>query len=133
MVEASAFKGHEGDPVALIASRIPFIGAVAGPLTALIGGIVVYISANSGGVSVSRLTYSMSQFQLIPSWFNQVHARYKTPARTIVVFSGAALLITVLPSSFRENPEVMPLSTSWLICMPSARPLDTCWCLPRSS
>src|SRR3989449_781540 len=104
MVDASAFKGHEGDPVALIAGRIPFIGAVAAPLTALIGGIVVYISANSGVVSVSRLTYSMSQFQLIPSWFNQVHARYKTPIRTIVVFSGAALLITVFAFIFPGKP-----------------------------
>src|SRR5437016_1740391 len=104
MVDASAFKGHEGDPVALIASKIPFIGVVAAPLTALIGGIVVYISANSGVVSVSRLTYSMSQFQLIPSWFNKVHARYKTPVRTIVVFSGAALLITVFAFIFPGKP-----------------------------
>jgi APA family basic amino acid/polyamine antiporter len=95
MVDPSAFKGHEGDPVALIASRIPIIGAVAAPLTALIGGIVVYISANSGVVSVSRLTYSMSQFQLLPAWLDRVHPRYRTPTRTIVVFSGAAILMTL--------------------------------------
>jgi basic amino acid/polyamine antiporter, APA family len=104
MVDASAFKGHEGDPVALIASRIPFIGVVAAPLTALIGGIVVYISANSGVVSVSRLTYSMSQFQLLPTWFNKVHERYRTPARTIIVFSGAALLMTLFAFVFPGKP-----------------------------
>ncbi len=95
MVETSAFKGHEGDPVRLLAQNIPIIGVVAAPLTALIGGIVVYISANSGVVSVSRLTYSMSQFQLLPAWFNKVNPRYRTPARTIVVFSGAAMVMTL--------------------------------------
>ena len=95
MLDVSAFKGHEGDPVALLASHIPVIGVVAAPLTALVGGIVVYISANSGVVSVSRLTYSMSQFQLLPAWLNRVHPRYRTPARTIVVFSSAAILITL--------------------------------------
>jgi APA family basic amino acid/polyamine antiporter len=95
MVDTAAFKGHEGDPVRLLAQNIPIIGVVAAPLTALIGGIVVYISANSGVVSVSRLTYSMSQFQLLPAWFNKVNPRHRTPARTIAVFSGAAMLMTL--------------------------------------
>jgi len=95
MVDTQAFKGHEGDPVRLLAQNIPIIGVVAAPLTALIGGIVVYISANSGVVSVSRLTYSMSQFQLLPAWFSKVNPRYRTPARTIAVFSGAAMLMTL--------------------------------------
>src|SRR5205807_1547378 len=95
MVDTQAFKGHEGDPVRLLAQNVPIIGVVAAPLTALIGGIVVYISANSGVVSVSRLTYSMSQFQLLPAWFSKVNPRYRTPARTIAVFSGAAMLMTL--------------------------------------
>src|SRR5438552_6876717 len=100
MIDPSAFKGHEGDPVALVAARIPLIGAVAAPLTALVGGIVVYLSANSGVVSVSRLTYSMSQFQILPAWFNRVHPRYQTPARTIVVFSVAAMVVTIFAFIF---------------------------------
>jgi APA family basic amino acid/polyamine antiporter len=95
VLDATAFKGHEGDPVALLASHIPIIGVVAAPLTALVGGIVVYISANSGVVSVSRLTYSMSQFQLLPAWLNRVHPRHRTPARTIIIFSGAAIVMTL--------------------------------------
>ncbi len=89
------FKGHEGDPVALIAGNIPGIGIVAAPLTALIGGLIVFISANSGVVSASRLTYSMSQFELLPTWFNKVSKKYSTPSRTIVVFSGVAILQTL--------------------------------------
>ncbi len=92
----NGFAGHAGDPVALIAGHIPVIGVVAAPLTALIGAIIVFISANSGVVSASRLTYSMSQFQLLPLWFNKVNKRYATPMRTIVVFSGVAVFETLL-------------------------------------
>src|ERR1700682_1370613 len=90
----NGFYGHSGDPVALIASHIPVIGFVAAPLTALIGGIIVFISANSGVVSASRLTYSMSLFKLVPHWFNRVSKRYATPTRTIIVFSGVAMVQT---------------------------------------
>ena len=92
----NGFFGHSGDPVALIAGRIPVIGIVAAPLTALIGGVIVFISANSGVVSASRLTYSMSQFKLLPVWFNKVNKRHATPARTIIVFSAVAMIQTVI-------------------------------------
>jgi APA family basic amino acid/polyamine antiporter len=46
----------------------------------------------------------MSQFQLLPTWFNKVHGRYKTPARTIIVFSGAALLMTLFAFVFPGKP-----------------------------
>lgn len=92
----NGFFGHSGDPVAWIALHIPVIGAVAAPLTALIGGVIVFISANSGVVSASRLTYSMSQFKLLPLWFNKVNKKYSTPMRTIVVFSGVAIIQTLV-------------------------------------
>ncbi len=95
LVEPSAFQGREGDPIALIAEHIPGIGIVAAPLTALVGALIVYISANSGVISASRLSYSMSQFQLLPIWFAKVNQKYKTPARTIMVFSGVAVLETL--------------------------------------
>jgi APA family basic amino acid/polyamine antiporter len=89
------FRGHEGDPVALIASRIPAIGVVAAPLTAAIGALIVFISANSGVVSSSRLSYSMSQFDLLPAWFSKVNKKFATPARAVIVFGGVALLQTI--------------------------------------
>jgi len=92
----NGFYGHSGDPVALIAGHIPVIGVVAAPLTALIGGVIVFISANSGVVSASRLTYSMSLFRLVPRWFNKVNKRYATPTRTIIVFSGVAIVQTLI-------------------------------------
>ncbi len=95
MVHPSEFRGHEGDPVALIAGHIPLIGIVAAPLTAAIGALIVYISANSGVVSSSRLSYSMSQFQLLPKWFATINPKYATPARAILVFSGVAIVQTL--------------------------------------
>ena len=90
------FRGHEGDPVALIAEHIPIIGVVAAPLTAVIGFLIVYISANSGVVSSSRLSYSMSQFDLLPAWFSRVNKRFRTPARAVMVFGSIALLQTII-------------------------------------
>src|SRR5207248_4172455 len=89
------FHGHDGDPAALIAQTIPIIGVVAAPLTALIGFLIVFISANSGVVSSSRLSYSMSQFDLLPAWFSKVSKRFATPSRAVVVFGGVALLQTI--------------------------------------
>ncbi|MBI2909813.1 MAG: amino acid permease [Chloroflexi bacterium] len=91
-----SFVGHEQDPVALLASKIPLLGIVAGPLAAALGASILAISANTGVMGASRLTYSMSQFHLLSAWFNKVHSRYRTPARTIVIFSAIGALQTVL-------------------------------------
>jgi len=89
---------HQDNPVAVLAGAIPFIGYVAGPLTAVLGALILLISANSGVMSVSRLTYSMSRFHFIDVWFNSVHPKYHTPVRTIAIFSGIAALQVVLAS-----------------------------------
>src|ERR1700726_410115 len=65
LVHPLEFRGHEGDPVALIASRIPVIGIVAAPLTAAIGALIFFISSNSGVVSSTPLSYSLMQFDLL--------------------------------------------------------------------
>lgn len=87
---------HEGEPVAQVARAIPFIGTIAGPFTALLGFAILLISSNSGVMSASRVTFSMSQFDLLSRWFNKVHPRYKTPVRTIVIFSLIGAVQTVL-------------------------------------
>jgi len=91
-----AFRGREGDPVAMLAHHIPYIGVIAGPFAAVLGATILLISANSGVMSASRLSYSMSRFRFISQWFDAVHPRYHTPARTIVVFSGIGIVQIVL-------------------------------------
>jgi APA family basic amino acid/polyamine antiporter len=98
-----AFVGHEGDPVAMLVSKIPYIGIVAGPFTAILGATILLISANSGVMSASRLTFSMSQFHFISPWFDVVHPKHRTPARTIAVFSGIGIVQIILAFLFGQN------------------------------
>src|SRR6266566_2266786 len=83
---------HNGDPVAWLASHIPILGLFIGPYVALLGSTLLLISANSGVFGASRITYSMARFNLLPRWFSKVHSRFRTPVRTLVVFSGIALV-----------------------------------------
>lgn len=89
---------HQSNPVAVIAKAIPVVGIIAGPFAAALGALILLISANSGVMSASRLTYSMSRFHFIDEWFNAVHRKYRTPARTIVVFSVIAAVQAMLAS-----------------------------------
>jgi len=90
------FVGHEQDAIALLASSIPFLGIIAGPFAAALGASILAISANSGVLSASRLTYSMSRYNVLSEWFNKVHSKYRTPARATVTFSLIGVLQTVL-------------------------------------
>jgi APA family basic amino acid/polyamine antiporter len=97
------FVGHEGDPIAMLVHRIPYIGMVAGPFTALLGATILFISANSGVMSASRLTFSMSQFHFISPWFDKVHPKYRTPVRTIVIFSSIGIVQIALAFLFGQD------------------------------
>jgi len=83
---------HNGDPIAWLASHIPILGLFAGPYVAMLGATLLLISSNSGVFGASRITYSMARFDLLPRWFAKVHPKFRTPVRTLIVFSGIALL-----------------------------------------
>lgn len=83
---------REGDPIAHLASHLPFVGFLAGPAAAILGATILLISANTGVMGASRLAYSMSETNLIGAWLSHVHPKFRTPVRTIVVFSGIAAL-----------------------------------------
>ncbi|HLI08117.1 MAG TPA: APC family permease [Ktedonobacteraceae bacterium] len=83
---------HNGDPVAWLASHIPILGLFIGPYVALLGATLLLISSNAGVFGSSRITYSMARFNLLPAWFHKVHPKFRTPVRTLIVFSGIALL-----------------------------------------
>lgn len=90
------FEKHMDNPVAVLAKAIPFVGLIAGPFTAFLGALILFISSNTGVMGSSRLTYSMSQFHIISEWFNALHPKYRTPVRTIVVFSLIGIIETIL-------------------------------------
>ncbi len=90
------FKAHIDNPVAVLAQAIPYIGLIAGPFAAILGALLLLTSSNSGIMSASRLSYSLSQFHVISRWFDAVHPRYRTPVRTILVFSFIGMVETLL-------------------------------------
>lgn len=92
MLPWQSFAAHNEDPIAWLASHIPVIGIIAGPYVAGLGATLVLISSNAGVFGASRITYSMGRYHLLPGWFNHVHPRFRTPVRTLIVFSGVALL-----------------------------------------
>ena len=92
MLPVQSFSTHIGDPVAWLASHIPILGLFVGPYVAILGATLLLISSNSGVFGASRITYSMARFDLLPRWFAKVHSKFRTPVRTLVVFSGIALI-----------------------------------------
>ncbi|MDQ6823779.1 MAG: APC family permease [Candidatus Eremiobacteraeota bacterium] len=81
---------NQDKAVAVMASNIPYFGAFAALYVPILGAILLLISSNSGVFGSSRIAYSMSQFNLLPSVFKRVHSKFKTPVISIVVFCGLA-------------------------------------------
>jgi APA family basic amino acid/polyamine antiporter len=81
---------REGDPVARLASQLPLVGFLAGPMAAVLAATIVLISANTGVMGASRLAYSMAELGLIGEGLSRIHPRFRTPVRAVLVFSGVA-------------------------------------------
>jgi APA family basic amino acid/polyamine antiporter len=74
------------DPMATFAGALPF-GFLIAPVIAVIGATICYVSANTGIVGVSRVTYEMGRSELFPRWFSRLHPKHRTPYRSIIAFS----------------------------------------------
>jgi APA family basic amino acid/polyamine antiporter len=95
---------NNGAAVAVLASYVPYFGALAALYVPVLGAILLLISSNSGVFGSSRIAYAMSNTQLLPSLFQKVHPRFRTPAVSILVFSGVAILELI----FAALPSVSP-------------------------
>ena len=99
-----AFLGNEdnnGASVQVLASLVPYYGALAALYVPVLGAILLLISSNSGVFGSSRIAYAMSQANLLPSLFRKVHPKFRTPAVSIAIFCGFAvieLIFAALPS-----------------------------------
>ncbi len=92
---------NQGKAVALLAAQVPYWGTIAAFYVPVLGAILLLISSNSGVFGSSRIAYSMSRADLLPSLFQRVHPRFRTPSVSIVAFCGLAVLTLVfaaLPS-----------------------------------
>jgi APA family basic amino acid/polyamine antiporter len=67
----------------------------------VLGAILLLISSNSGVFGASRIAYAMSRAQLLPSVFERVSRRFRTPAVSIITFCSLAVVVLIfaaLPS-----------------------------------
>jgi len=102
-----AFLGNEdnnGASVQVLASLVPYYGALAALYVPVLGAILLLISSNSGVFGSSRIAYAMSQARLLPSLFRSVHPKFRTPAVSIAIFCGFAILELI----FAALPSISP-------------------------
>ena len=60
------------------------------------GGLLATLSAsNAAMMSSSRINYAMARDRLIPGWFGKIHAKYRTPHRSVVVTGIFAILLAL--------------------------------------
>ncbi len=91
---------NQGKAVALLSAQIPYWGFLAQYYVPILGAILLLISSNSGVFGSSRIAYAMSRAQLLPSVFQRVHRRFRTPFISIVTFCALAvveLIFAALP------------------------------------
>jgi APA family basic amino acid/polyamine antiporter len=76
-----------------------FMGSLGGQIIAM--AALVSISGNlSGMVLISpRLTFALAEDGLLPAWLASVHARYRTPHLSIILF-GALTMVMALSGTF---------------------------------
>lgn len=100
---------NNGKAVALIAEMVPFWGALAALYVPVLGAILLLISANSGVFGSSRIAYAMSTGRLLPSVFQRVHPRFRTPMVSLLVLTGVAIVEAVFAALPSLDPHMAAL------------------------
>lgn len=92
------------DPVAGIAASLPiaFLRDTLKPLIAVLAGTILLIATNAGIMGISRLAFSLGSHKLLPAKLSRIHARFKTPYISIILFSIIALIV-LIPGFFATN------------------------------
>ena len=80
-------------PIALLASKIPFIGDYAGTIVAIMAIIVVIGSLSSCIMFQPRIEYAMAKDGLFFKSFAKVHPKYETPYFSIIVQCAVAIVL----------------------------------------
>lgn len=94
------------DPVAGIAAQLPEpYNIVFRPVVAGLASTILLIAANAGIMGVSRLSFSMANYQQLPGLFSRVHRTFRTPHVAVILFCMAAAAI-VLPGNLGDISDV---------------------------
>ena len=103
---------NNGKAVALIAQQVPYWGAIAAFYVPVLGAVLLLISANSGVFGSSRIAYAMSKGGLLPTVFQSVHRRFRTPTVSLLVFTGVALLEVIFAALPSLSPSAQAFYTT---------------------
>jgi APA family basic amino acid/polyamine antiporter len=88
---------YAGDPILGIVANMD-LGVFATPMEYYVGilaATILLIATNAGIIGVSRLTYSMGQYQQLPDKLRQISPRFRTPSTAIAVFGLVACLVMI--------------------------------------
>ena len=86
-------------PLIAVALALPFASILV-PLIAFAGFAICLVSANTGIIGVSRVTYSMSNHELLTRKFQWVHPVFRTPWVTVILFSALAIVLAAFGDLF---------------------------------
>jgi APA family basic amino acid/polyamine antiporter len=90
--------GYQNDPVLGIISHLGLSTTIAHILryyVGLLAATILFIATNAGLIGISRLSWSLAEHRQLPSIFARLHAKYRTPWFTIVVFSVFAGILLI--------------------------------------
>jgi APA family basic amino acid/polyamine antiporter len=88
---------YAGDPILGIVKNMDLgvFQTAAEYYVGVLAATILVIAANAGIFGVSRLTYSMGQYQQLPEGIRRISPRFRTPAVAIMLFGAIACLVMV--------------------------------------
>jgi APA family basic amino acid/polyamine antiporter len=92
--------GYANDPVLGVVEHMGLSGTVLDVVKVYVGVLaatILFVATNAGVIGASRITYAMASYRQLPSAFRRLHRRFSTPWLSLVVFAGAAPIVTILP------------------------------------
>src|SRR5213082_2194553 len=100
---------YKDDPVAGIAASFARASVTLAFWARIWVGILAFtilvIATNAGLIGISRLSYSLAGFDLLPKRFARLHPRFKTPYVSIIVF-GIVAAVLVVPGIFVHGTQI---------------------------
>src|SRR5438270_8420695 len=97
---------YKEDPVAGIVTK--FVQPLAFWAEMWVGFLaftILVIATNAGLIGISRLSYSLAGFDLLPKRFAKLHPRFQTPYISIIVF-GIVAAVLVLPGIIVHGTQI---------------------------
>src|SRR5438105_14294186 len=82
---------------------------------AILAFTILVIATNAGLIGISRLSYSLATYKLMPRPFAALHPRFRTPYISIVVFAVAAAVL-VLPGKLDLLAATYSLAATFAFC-----------------